>query len=353
MKNMFDKINIGNLKLNNRFVRSATWEAMATEDGQMTPELLKVYEELSKNEVGLIITGYANILEEERPNPKMMGIYNDDFIEQYLSLTETVHDKGSKIIMQIVYGGTNTRNPKNKLILGPSSIPHERSKLIPQEATKDDIKMLIHAFRDAALRAKKSNFDGIMLHVAHGYLLSQWLDPYYNKRTDEYGGSLEKRARLIIEVYKEVRKAVGPEYPITIKINASDYKEGHSTLEDTIYVLKELEKRGLDAAELSGGNIPKEYRDIKAPEDYFVKEHKIISEHVNIPFISVGGHRELSKMNEFINESGINMISMARPFLAEPDLVINFKNGQSKSKCISCNGCFTKEHKECIVYGKE
>lgn len=225
MKSLFDKTSFENLTLKNRFVRSATWENMADKKGHLTERLFKVYEDLAKAEVGTIITGFAFVTEDEQPNAGMMGIYDDSFIEEYKKLTDKVHEFGTQIIMQIVYGGSQTTfNLGERTILGPSAVSHVSCGVTPKEATQDEIKDLIKHFAAAAHRAQQAGFDGVQLHAAHGYLYSQFLNPYYNKRRDQYGGSIENRARIIFETLEAIQDKVGKDYPVTIKINSSDFR---------------------------------------------------------------------------------------------------------------------------------
>ncbi len=171
MQPLFEANRIGNMRLKNRFIRSATWENMTTEEGHMTEKLYAVYENLAKGEVGLIITGYANIVAEEQPNPGMMGIYNDSFIDEYKKLTALVHDYDAKIVMQLAYGGTKTtHNVGQRVIYAPSEVPEIGTQTLGKAMTIDEIDYIINGFAQAALRAKRAGFDGVEIHGAHSYL---------------------------------------------------------------------------------------------------------------------------------------------------------------------------------------
>lgn len=253
MRELFDTTTIKGMKIKNRFVRSATWENKATHDGHMTPELYSVYEELAKNEVGMIITGYANVVQEEQPNPGMMGIYDDSFIQEYKVLTDLVHQYDSKIILQVAYGGTKTtHNIGSRVIFAPSQVPEIATNTLGKEMTKQDIEYIVAAFGESARRAKESGFDGIEIHGAHTYLINQFLSPYYNRRTDEYGGSLENRMRFLKEIYFAMRKQGGEDYPIFVKLTATEFFDGGQSFAETKMICKEMEKIGMDAIELSG-----------------------------------------------------------------------------------------------------
>lgn len=169
------------------------------------------------------------------PDAGMMGIYDDSFILEYKKLTDMIHEYDANIIMQIVYGGSQTRSAQlSSTIWGPSAIKNESSGIVPIEMTKVDIDYLVNSHAKAAARAKAAGFDDVEIHAAHGYLLSQFLCPHYNNRSDEYGGSIENRARIILEIYVAVRREVGSAFPILIKINSEDFMEDGLTSEDIL-----------------------------------------------------------------------------------------------------------------------
>lgn len=362
MRNLFDETNIKDITIKNRLVRSSTWEAMATQEGYLTDKLMKVYEDLAKGEVGLILTGYAFITKEEQPSPRMMGIYDDSFIKDFRALTDMVHHYGSRIVLQIVYGGTQTRyRPEERVIWGPSAVKEKSSGIVAKEMTLKEIHTLVKFFGDSALRTKSAGFDGVQIHCAHGYLLGQFLSPYYNRRADTYGGSILNRARIIIEVYEEIRDQVGKDFPVLIKINAEDFVENGATFDDCRFVCKELSKRGIDAIEVSGGIIAaaEEDRpsrpkiDSSEKEGYFATYAAKIAEENHVPVILVGGIRSPQVIERLLETTKISYFSMARPFLTEPDLVQRWHKGDlRKAKCISCNRCRDEDGNVCIFHRK-
>lgn len=363
MRDLFDTTNIKGMKIKNRFVRSATWENQTTHDGHMTPKLYSVYEELAKNEVGMIITGYANVVQEEQPNPGMMGIYDDCFIPEYKVLTDLVHQYDSKIILQVAYGGTKTTyNIGSRVIFAPSEVAEVATNTLGKEMTKQDIEYIVAAFGESARRAKESGFDGIEIHGAHTYLINQFLSPYYNRRTDEYGGSLENRMRFLKEIYYAMRKQVGEDYPIFVKLTATEFFDGGQSFADTKVICKEMEKIGMDAIELSGNVHGKaksmvgqmfEGHEIEA-EGYFYRYGEAISKEVQIPIITVGGLSHIEKIDEILQNTNIQYFAIARPLLAEPQLVKRWKDGdRSAVKCIRCSKCRTSTGNYCIVFNKK
>ena len=236
----------------------------------------------------------------------MMGIYDDSFIDEYKKLTETVHRKGSKIILQIVYGGSFTWfNTAERVIWGPSAVVNKLSNVTPKEMSKEDIKTLTEAFGDAALRAKKSGFDGVEIHGAHGYLLNMFLAPYFNRREDEYGGNSENRARIIHDVYDNARSKAGKDFPIMIKLNCSDFMgENGFTFDECKNLSIKLAAKGIDAIEISGGPVFRAPKPEKDPsgfpaesigkESYFAAYAKEIAEIVDVPVLLVGGNTSSS-----------------------------------------------------------
>ena len=353
MKTLFDTTLLSGIQINNRFVRSATWEKLADDNGHITEKQTAIYEELALNKVGTIITGNANILASDIPSPKMMGMYDDSFIEEYRKLTEMVHRHGSAIIMQLVHGGSNTGfNAANRIFLAPSAVENKAEKTMPRAMNKADILEVIRAFAAAAHRAEVAGFDGVQLHIAHGYLLSQFLCPYYNRRTDEYGGSVENRSRIIIEILKAVRKVVSKDFALMAKINCDDFMDNGLTAEDSLAVCKLLTENGLNAIEVSGGSGSSRKNEgaartgiiKKEKESYFKDYASIIAEQIDIPVILVGGNRSLENMTKILNTTKIEYFSLSRPLLREPKLIARWESGDTeKSKCIACNQCFTAE----------
>ncbi|NRT76175.1 NADH:flavin oxidoreductase [Clostridium beijerinckii] len=346
MKSLFDQTQIGPLKLKNRFIRSATYEGMADEKGNINDELFKVYEDLAKGGVGTIITGITSVTDLEEFIPGQMGIYNDSFIDNHKKIIEVTHKHNTNIILQLGAAGTQTIRNEEKAILGPSNITDFGYKNTPKEMTLEEIVSIQIDFANAALRAKKAGYDGIQIHAAHGYLLSKFLTPYYNRRTDEYGGSIDNRSRMLIETYKKIRDKVGKDYPVLVKINCEDFMDQGMTFEECKYVCKKLEKLGIDAVEISGGSLSSRPNEsysrkiVKGQAPYYTFYAERIKEEVNIPVISVGGIRDISALTKILNESSIDYFALSRPLVCESDLINRWSEGNTEpSKCISCGKC--------------
>ncbi len=366
MDKLFEKTTINGMALNNRFVRSATWEGMCDNDGRPSPKLAACYKDLAAGGVGLVITSYAFVRPDGKQLPGMMGIHSDDFAAEMRALTEAVHKEGGKICMQLVHaGGQTTSNTAGRRPLAPSPIKVEQFPEEPEAMTKEDIDEIVAAFGEGARRAKQYGFDAVQLHAAHGYLINQFLSPLTNRRTDGYGGPVQNRCRFLLEVYRRVRSIVGPDFPVLLKLNGSDNLEGGFVLEDALHASRLLDEEKIDAIEVSGGTSASGEKTpirikIDAPdrEAYNISLAREIKKAVRCPVMVVGGFRSLEVINKAVTEFGIDYISMARPFIREPRLIKRWKEGDSSpARCISCNGCFKPGLKEggiyCVVEKKE
>jgi 2,4-dienoyl-CoA reductase-like NADH-dependent reductase (Old Yellow Enzyme family) len=366
MRILFEKTTIKGMTLNNRFVRSATWEGMCEGDGRPTAKLTACYRDLAAGDVGLIITGYTFVRPDGKQLPGKMGIHTDDFAADMRSLTRVVHDEGGKICIQLVHAGAQTTTEvAGRRPLAPSAVKVEQFPEEPEAMSKKDIDEIVAAFGDGARRAKEYGFDAIQLHAAHGYLINQFLSPLTNRRTDGYGGPVANRCRFLLEVCQRVRFEVGPDFPVFAKLNGSDNLEGGLGLTDAVYAARLLEKEKIDAIEVSGGTSASGERNpvrikIDKPrrEAYNLPLAREIKKAVRCPVMVVGGFRSLEVISKSVTEDGMDYICMARPFIREPLLLKRWQQGdRSSARCISCNGCFEPGIKEggiyCVVEKKE
>lgn len=340
MSTLFEEMVIGSLRAKNRFIRAAMYTGLATEDGYLTPELVSLYEEVAAGGVGSIITGYAHVVRDEQPNPRMLGIYDDSFIPDFRGLVDKVHAQGVKLILQIAYGGSASKlNPPSAHILGPSAVANPQTGIVPVEATEQDIGMLVCAFADASGRAVAAGFDGVEIHAAHGYLLSQFLNPLLNRRTDKYGGPIENRARIIVEVLEAVRKRVGATYPVLVKLNSSDGVEGGLTEEDSLTAANILAAHGASALEVSGVWRKCRIADFNRMP-FFASYAKRLAHEVAVPVLLTGGNRSFSIMEELAQKDNIAGFGLCRPFIREPDLIKRWEQDrEAVPHCISCSKC--------------
>ena len=350
MPELFEAARLGALEVKNRFVRSATWEGMAEEDGRCTPSLAERMGELAENEVGLVISSHAYVSLEGQAGPWQLGIYSDAMIEGLKLMTARVHEGGGKAVCQLAHAGCQARSVlTGETPIGPSPAQNVDDETC-REMTRDDIERVVEAFGQAARRAREAGFDGVQIHAAHGFLLSEFLSPAFNQRTDEYGGEPANRARIVCETIDAVREYAGRDFPILIKINAADFLNSHGlTEEDSLEVCRILGEKGLDGVELSGGTrqsgkfIPSRTTQADSPEaePYYRDTARKFKRMLDLPLILVGGIRSFEVAELLVEEGTADFIALSRPLVREPDLVKRWKAGDTApSLCLSDNLCF-------------
>jgi 2,4-dienoyl-CoA reductase-like NADH-dependent reductase (Old Yellow Enzyme family) len=345
---LFAPSTINGLVLSNRFVRSATWEGMADDDGRVTPQLMETLAALASGGVGLIITGHAYVAKEGQAGPRQMGIYDDSLIPGLRELTAAIHEASGKVAAQLAHAGNFAFEKAIQTAPVVVSDFSGLAKTPRKELTVADIGRLVEAYGRAAERARAANFDGIQLHSAHGYLLSQFLSPWFNRRSDDYGGAIENRVRVHVEIIHAIRKAVGRDFPLLIKLNGSDFAEGGLTLEDSIAAAKRMIAAGLDAIELSGGlltggKLSPSRAGITSEEKeaYFKDQAAAFKQALDVPLILVGGIRSLAVAEKLFEAGTADYFAMSRPLIREPDLVERWRSGdRTKACCASDNLCF-------------
>ncbi|MBW1892531.1 MAG: NADH:flavin oxidoreductase [Deltaproteobacteria bacterium] len=380
-ENVFEESKIGSIRLNNRVIRSATTLGLGDPNGNPTKELGDAYAELAMGGVGAIITGFSIVQKNGVPGiPNALLIDQDDQVRAYRKMSEAAHLHNTPIIMQIGHAGRQTRRAiTGEKPVAPSPVPDKvYDEETPRALTDLEINDIIQNFIKAIERARDSGYDGVQLHVAHGYLLSAFLSSDTNRREDQWGGSLENRFRIVREIYEGARKRVG-DYPILVKVNGYDFQSNGMRVEEMAQIATMLENVGCDAIEVSSGiandgfatsrvpEIPTEailefhfkYKDspyivkkllpvfapllVDRPEpiyNYNVCAAETIKQHVGIPVIVVGGIRNLHDIEQIIGRNMADYVSMGRPFIIEPDIVSKFKEeSQKSSECISCAFC--------------
>ena len=345
---LFTPAKIGSLSTPNRFVRSATHEFMAGDDGTVTERLVSLNRALAEGEVGLIITGNACVHINGKAAPRQTGVSEDKFIEGLSLIPRAVHDFPSKIFIQLAHAGRQTKERICGCVpMGPSAVRDPSSNITPREMTGGDVAAAIEDFVQAARRAREAGFDGVQLHAAHGYLLSSFISPHTNRRTDEWGGTAERRVRIIVEIIRGIKGLAGRELPVVIKLNATDFLPTGLTLKESVEIARILEQAGVDGIEVSGGMSEAGKASMwpglrsEDEEGYFIDSAAEIKKAVKIPVFGLGGNRTFEIMERFVRDGKVDFISLSRPFIREPLLVRKFRTGEiRKSECISCNKCF-------------
>ena len=392
MKNVFEPCTLGTLTVKNRIIRSATHEGMANPDGTPTDDLQKTYRRLAAGGAGAIITGYVGVLPGGRTFANMRMFDSDASVDVCRGLNDSLRSYGTPIILQVAHGGSRcSAKVTGREVIGPSRRGKNEHGDSCRAATEAEIQEIIAAFVRAIVRARAAGFDGVQIHAAHGYLLSEFISPVLNKRKDRWGGPLENRVRIVTEILSRARSEVGA-FPILVKISAHDEFRHGLTEDDAVRIAQLLQQSACDAIEVSCGygmfyfwarvpampvdavlSLVPAYRDLPAFRkrllrlvapfmgavrtplfNYNVERAALIKRHVDIPVIVVGGIRTLQDVTSIVSERGVDCVSMSRPFIIEPDIVARFQKGQAGSRCINCGYCLmgvTSSPLKCY-YGK-
>lgn len=349
MATLFESASIGNMPLRNRLVRSATWEGMCEPDGRPTDKLNECYTALARGGVGLIISGYTFVSPEGKQLPGKMGLQTDRFESDFRSLAQAVHKAGGALAVQLVHAGGQADADLTGLeAVAPSAVSTAQYKQTPAQLSKKQIEGIVTAFGLSAARAMRWGIDAVQLHGAHGYLINQFLSPKTNRRTDEYGGTIENRCRFMLNVLAEIRRTTGPNYPVMIKLNAADNLEGGLELADATTAAMKLDAAGIGAIEISAGTPAsgamgpaREKIDAPEKEAYNLELARQIKAKVSCPVMVVGGFRSYEICEAAISTHGIDFVAMSRPLIRQPDLPGRWEQGDHRpADCISCNKCF-------------
>jgi 2,4-dienoyl-CoA reductase-like NADH-dependent reductase (Old Yellow Enzyme family) len=360
MSLLFEPMKIKNVEIKNRFVRSAAHDGCADQNGHVSEKQIKLFSDLSEGGVGLIITGIVYVHNSGQLLPHQNSIVRHEDIAGFKRLTAAVHDRETKIAVQLFHAGRQSaRYYKNMEVqaIAPSYVdndPYFTEKYRPM--TEDEIWDIIQAFGDAATRAREAGFDAVQLHGAHGYLLSQSLSPQTNLRDDSWGGTLENRLRFHKELYTNIRSKIGEDYPVLIKIGVEDGLPEGLKFSEGKRAAQLLAHWGFDALEISQGLRGKRYESTEfrtkinriCDEAYFRDWSKEIKNLMDTPIMLVGGLRTFGLMEQIIKKGEADFISLCRPLIREPGIVNDWKSGdQHRATCISCNKCL-----EALVKGE-
>ena len=365
---LFTPFAIGEVEIKNRFVASACEDNLATQDGMLTDAIVRKYQRLAKGQVGLIISSHLSVHRWGRTRQYQLGIHSDSMIPGLRKMVESVHNEAGKIVFQLGHAGLSaTREVIGRSPMGPST---EQSPI-----GDDSIAEVITAFGQAAERAAEAGADGIKLHAAHGYLINEFLSPFFNQRDDAWGGSEENRFRLMKEIVAAAKKVLPKRMALLVKLNAHDHtKQEGITPGLAVNYVNRLADLGIDGLEVSCGTsslspwnmcrgdipVPEILRNVpearKSRAELFLekmRESCAFQEGYNveaarmmrpvtgkIPLFAVGGWRNLPAMEQAVVEEDTDLIPLCRPLIREPSLVKRFREGKTKSaSCTSCNRC--------------
>ncbi len=338
---------IGKMRLRNRFVQSPIFTQYATTWGEASSTLIEYHRARARGGVGLIITENTSIdWEVGRTTGNPIRLDHDRFRTALGELTEAVHNEGGKIAVQLHHTGRQNSRANIETGEAPVSASDGPASLFgdpPRGLRRDEIPGIVEKYASAARRAMLAKFDAVELHGAHGYLLGQFLSPKTNFRDDDYGGSLENRARFALEVVDAVREQIGPDVPLLYRLSVEEPYEGGLPLEDGLRFCELLEQHGVDALDVSAGNYDTVQTLIPlAPPGSLIHYAKAVKERVSIPVIGVGRMVWiLEEAAAAVAEGALDFVALGRGQLAEPDLVNKIRSGQGHRarKCIACNEC--------------
>lgn len=354
---MFDPISISGMELKNRFMRSATYDGMA-KDGQVTEIQIELYRKLTQGGAGLIVSGLMSVSKDGRLSPFQNHVFEDAHVESLSKLTEAVHQAGGKVAVQLAHAGRESlvlhhsedgNLPEDGILpAGPSAQekgPGYEGRC--RALSAEEIASIVQSFGRAAGLAKQAGFDAVQLHAAHAYLLAQFLSPLSNRREDEWGGPLSGRLRLHLQILKAMRKQVGGDYPLMIKLGVADGAPGGLELAEGLEAASKLAEAGFDCLEISQGLRGSTWNEMEfktkltpGRQNYFAQWAAQVKDRVDQPVVMVGGLRSYNSIAESLRRDDADLAALCRPLIREPDLVLRWhKDAAYKPKCISCNQC--------------
>ncbi|NNP71145.1 NADH:flavin oxidoreductase/NADH oxidase family protein [Acinetobacter sp. Ac_5812] len=327
------------ISIPNRIAKSAMSEQLADRHGSPTTDLQQLYATWARGGTGLLITGNVMIDHRAFVEPRNVVLEDEQFLQAHKLWAQAAQANGSKIIMQINHPGRVAVLPLLKKPIAPSAVgldlPAMNLIRVPRAMSETEILEQIQRFATTAALAVKAGFDGVQVHAAHGYLLSQFLSPLANTRTDQWGGSPENRRRFLIETVRAVRQAIGKDKILSVKLNSADFQNGGLSQEESVQIALALEAEGIDLLEVSGGNYESPAQLGYAPERqaqrdaYFLDYATALRQHSRLPLMLTGGLRNAELMNRIVADGTVDLVGLARPFALHPDLAKQLLAGKS------------------------
>lgn len=345
---VFEPIKIKNVEIPNRIVFPPVNANYASNDGFVTERIINFYRHVAEGGIGLCVVGVASVRKDGKATTNGLMLDDDKYIDGLRQLFEAIKSSGSISSLQLIHSGRQTC----KAIIGeqpiaPSSIPCPVMKEKPRELSVHEIRDLVNCFAESAYRAKVAGAEMVELHGAHGYLVNEFLSPYSNKRTDEYGGNIENRVRFFREILKKVRNKVGEDYPICCRISAAEFVDGGLTIEESKDIAKMLVDAGADLISVSTGVYESMDRICPTKEmgrRIYAKISRAIKDSVNVPVIVVGNILDLDDAEKVLRDGDADMVAMGRALIADPYLVQKTKQGRINE----INRC--KQDRKCMYW---
>ena len=336
MKDLFDYCDFGEFKLNSRIVRTGLWESEREQSGNLTPEIYDRYESIAASGVGLIISELFSLYPKDAFSKFSNTVNYNRFVREAKDLTDLVHIYDVPIFAQLGFVHYNKKAEQHVKI---------------EDITLDDIRKIQTDFIIAAEKMDYAGFDGIQIALGNYYFLTRFINPYFNKREDKYGGNTLNRLRIVLEIINVLKKNTN--LHINCRINAFDIQKGGMTLEDTVEVAQILEKYGADSLQITRPRSPQYFSRENYHKSILANACNKIIEKVDIPVIMGGGIKTQNQINNVLNKTDVEFISMQRPFVADPSFLVDWKiEGNGEVKCKTCNNCYWKKTSTCFLYPK-
>ena len=332
--------------IRNRLAKASMSEVLGTYDNHATSKLVKLYQRWAQSGLGLLFTGNVMIDRRALGEPGNVVIEDESDLPILKQWAEAATNQGAALWVQLNHPGKQSPKGLNVINLSPSAIPFREDMAAffetPRAATGAEIEEIIQRFGRSAAVVKKAGFSGVQIHGAHGYLISQFLSAHHNQRTDEWGGSPEKRRKFVLAVYSEIRRQVGPNFPVGIKLNSADFQKGGFTEEESIAVIQALADAGIDLIEISGGtyeapamsgafNKPQK-SSTATREAYFLEFAEKVRSAVKVPLMVTGGFRTLAGMNEALQSGALDIVGIARLMAIDPDAPSALLSGRESTQ---------------------
>lgn len=336
------------LVLRNRLAKAAMSEALGTYDNRPVPGLATLYRRWAASGLGLIITGNVMVDRRALGEPGNVVMEDDADLALLKQWARAATDEGAAIWVQLNHPGKQSTKGLNAYNLAPSAVPFREDMTAffatPREATEAEIHEIIERFGRSAAIARRAGFSGVEIHGAHGYLINQFLSPHHNRRTDQWGGSAENRRRFLLAVYAEIRRQVGQDFPVAIKLNSADFQRGGFTEEESMATIRALADMGVDLIEISGGTYEapamsgaaaeQKRASTVAREAYFLDFAQKVRATVDVPLMVTGGFRTAAGMNAALQSGGLDVVGLARLLAIDPDAASGLLKGNDSAQAV-------------------
>ena len=332
MKDIFDECQLNDLKLNSRIIRTGAWERETEDGGYLTPAVFDRYEKMASSGVGLILSEMFALDHKDRFFDYSANMNYKGFVKDYKQLTDICHNFNVPILGQLAFFYYDDG---------------DNQKAEPNDLTIEGIRKLQAEVIMAAKKFSFAGFDGIQINMGNNFYLSRFTNPYFNQRTDDYGGNTLNRIRIVLEIIKLIKKTIG--FHVSCRINIEDVRKGGLTQEESMKMAKLLAENGADSIQITGRTISMEY---DAAEKHVFQDYADkLSQEVDIPVILAGNLRDMKTMNDILNSSHVEFMSLSKPFVAQADFLADWKkNGEGTSRCKGCNNCYSKKESRCFQY---